>query len=259
MNQEELLHKIDLFLWKTLPAAEQKAFEAEILQNPSLQEKVAQRQLENEVIKQMQRNDLDAKVKGWLDDIDFDKVTPVDLDEEEKQADTVSPQPHPLFIKTDDSGKSPLRFWLLGIAASIALLLAAGWWWSKSNYESSEVSKRLFVASGNLKIMPIEGRVGDNGVYEPTIDSVQYYFDHKQFDLAIAGYEYFLGDTELLAINQTAKQKVEWQLVLTYLAQNNPKYVARLDDIVNNSNHIFHQNALMLKQKANSFWWKIAN
>ncbi len=255
MNQEELLHKIDLFLWKLLPASEQQAFEAEIQQNPSLQETVAQRKLENEVIKQMRRNDLDDKVKGWLEDVDFDKVIPIALGEVEQE----DIKKKPLIIQKNNSRKMPSRLWVWGVAASIVLLVAAGWWWHKSNYNRSEVLKPLFAASGNLEITPIKGRAGGNGEYEPSIDSVNYYFNQNQFDSAIAAYEYFLGDTELLAINKEAKQKAEWQLVLTYLAQNNPKYVAQLDVIVSDNSHLFHQNALNLKQKTNSFWWKLAN
>jgi hypothetical protein len=258
MNQEELLHKIDLFLWKLLPAAEQKAFEAEIQQNPSLQEMVAQRQLENEVIKQMQRNDLNAKVTGWLDEIDFDKVTPVDLDEEEKQLDTASPQPHPLSIKTDDSRKLPLRFWVLGIAASIALLLMAGNWWIKTNYKIDNVSKNQMVESGNLEINPLK-KFGGSNPNLPTIDSVRTYYDLRQYDKAITAYQGFLKDAELIAINEQAKQKAEWQLVATYMAQNNPNYRALLDEIATNPKHLYHQKALELKEKTNSIWWKLAN
>lgn len=258
MNQEELSHKIDLFLWKLLPAAEQKAFETEIQQNPSLQETVAQRQLENEVIKQMRRNDLDAKVTGWLDEIDFDKVVPVVLEEEEKALDKAYQQPYTLNIKTNNSKHSPFRFWLLAIAASVALLLVAGYWWAKTNYEIKNVSKNQIVESGILEINKLK-RFGGSDPNLPTLDSVRNYYDLRQYDKAVLAYQNFLKDTALIAINERAKQKAEWQLMATYMAQNNSNYIILLDKTTLDSTHLYHQKALALKAKINSIWWKLAN
>lgn len=269
MNQEELLHKIDLFLWQLLPESEQKAFEEAIRQDPNLKVEVEKRDLENKVIKQLQRNDVDRKMKGWLKDMKAETQN----NTENVNTEQVN------YAQTEETVMIPFqniprpslynKSWFIGIAACFTILIISSYLWFRNSYKEDILLPKLYAQANKLDIKNAilkndQGGYGSDGLNQNNdstvpLNTIDERFESKNYPRIITTYETLLNKLDLVPANMLLIQTIEWRLVLTYAAADKKKYDAEikgyLETMTSDTQHIYHKQAIELKEKMNSKWW----
>ena len=118
MNKKELYDKIEAYLREELSAADKKAFEAEIANNPQLAEQVEMHRFEWDGMEVILENDLRAKMAQWQEEGKKGEIIPPSVKEVKNRLIPI------------EKGKTTVRrlYYGLAIAASITLLLGALLW-----------------------------------------------------------------------------------------------------------------------------------
>jgi tetratricopeptide (TPR) repeat protein len=293
MNQEELMARIDRYDWQLMPESERQLIEKEMIENADFRNQVIQRQLENTAIKQLRLRAIQAKMKTWREESEAEtapEVEELELTEAVEKEPTKIVPIKPLRVLWF----TPMQW---AAAASLALLVVVGGnFWAKSNYGNAALAAEFAPKSGDLvrgkvgfgagikvETDPIYFDKGNDAMgletpeyrvaveYYNKLESDGYktqaqmalaeaYFQLKEYDKAATIYQGVLVDKKL-EIN--ILQQAEIKLAITYLAENKPQNAAELtrilSDITKNPSHPFHQVALDLNQKINSFWGRLAN
>ncbi len=265
MNQEELIAKIDAFLWELLPEDERAMVEKEIDNNPDFRATVAERHFQHAVVKRMKKEALTAKLKSLRE------KTATENAKEDPSVKTIKlPQIAPSLPKTTPEKRgimTPLRR-VLAMAASVALLVTVGsYYWAKGNYDEVQLAHNAKAKADTMFFPKITNDKFASGL-DPK-DSADIYFKTGKFDKTIAVYEDYFAQLDKMRLNtegsslgDSTQQKAEWQLVLTYRAARKPideKFTKRLNQMAQNPQHRFYEDARALQQKINSFWWKYLN
>lgn len=285
MNQEELLTKIDPFLWKLLPESEREIVEKEMRDNADFRTEVAKRQLENDAIKQMRQNALRAKMTVWREESELETL--------DNQSDSIAESKATPVVQL-----TPLRVvkftpmhW--AAAAAVALLVVVGGnYWATNTYGNAALVADFYPKSGDLLRGDDAfggGNDNDPALYEAgnkafgtpnyaeAIDNyskltqpeyvaaarmpfAEAHFQLKNYDKAIAIYKDVLDDKQ----SETPTfEQAEWKLAVTYLAANKTDADTLFNNLLtrmtSNPSHAFHQPAVDLSQKVNSFWWRWVN
>jgi tetratricopeptide (TPR) repeat protein len=296
MNQAELVAKIDPFLWKLLPDAERELIEKEMSENAAFRTEVVKRQLENDAIKQLRNNALRAKMSVWREESEAETLTEEATMTAENSSDVAAKETKIVEMTPLRVVKISRMSW--AAAAAIALLFVVGGnYWAKNTYGNATLVADFYPKSGDILRGGDDEIFGTNGTGEASqaavleagntaFDAKNYaeaivnyekltnwdniassymplaeaHFQLKNYDKAIAVYKSAFDDK--LTDNRTSQQ-AEWKLILTYLAANktgdDTRFSNLLTRITDNPSHAFYQQALDLKQKTSSFWWKWVN
>jgi hypothetical protein len=261
MSQEELLAKIDPFLWKFLPEDEHNRLQQEMRDNPEFLAEVVKRKLEHEVIKQMKRDALQEKMKQWDAEKKSETASEVE-DEQPSEAGTSTheiPQIAPPVVKRLVPSRR-LMYWAM--AASFTLLVS--FYWIKTNNDGVKVSNSFYVT---LDAMPKDDDIITGGIGQISdFELAEKAYKSNDFEGMIVIYKKKLTEiaknTEGSLFDKKIEQYTEWRLILAYLAakqSDNTELNALLKKKVENPDHLYHQEAVELNKKINSFWWRLVN
>lgn len=253
MDMTLYIERIEKYEAGTMDAAERDAFETELASNAELRQARAIFLQTGDVLEQAIENTLRSQLQDWAK-------------EEAKPA----------------GGKvvSMSATWVrLAAAASVALLLGwFGWQWAGTQYSdqalfASHYEKPVDQAfragntqhpfqsgfealqTGNLNAaVAFFNNIASN---DDRYDEAQYYLGHSY--LQLKSYADAIKAFTRAADGQDArfKEKAEWNLVLTYLEAgmvNEPAFTTLIKEMVDNTGHSYHTQAVQLQQELGSFW-----
>ena len=250
--------QIDKYLNKELSAAEKKAFETELNQNAELQSEMSIHNTAQNTLERLVEQDLRNTFADWSED------------------DTTSGQQPQAKIR-------PLVY-RLSIAAGLLLLISIGISQFQIPDYSNEQLRRAYYHPlefqvtrsappstktdfGKAKAAVLQGDL-DYAIqfYSSVPDSsaqyleAQYllahtYYQNEAYDQAAPIFEKVIQ-----ANNQRFTEKASWYSLLNRieLGQTDQAFFAELDQMVADENHSYHNLAVELKKKLNSFWRKFS-
>ncbi len=254
--------RIEDYLSGSMNEAEKIAFEAELKQNEELAAEFEQQQLAWKAMHLLAVDEMRHKLKGWI--------------AEEALAEKTQPKVVQM--------RRPIAR-ILSIAASVLLLICAGtWWWANENYSARSLADAYYEneMSGTRGIE--DGEEDENykyGITEhyrgnwiaSTNALLQVPFSNKAYcyaqTLAAEGYYRQKKFQEALKVLNNLRmnpacpevewKNAKWQIVLVYFAmgETSDETINRLNEVINTPGH--PREADELKQKTQSFWWKLIN
>ncbi len=258
MNQEVLHEQVAAYLQGSLPTTERKELESLFHTNPEAQQELLDQQLVCELAEFAIAQDLREKFRN----------TPVN---------TAEPK-----IRT-----LPVRRWASIAAAVSLLLIAAIGFYANQNYSANHIasaySKEINILSGQ--------RSGTDQQHHPRYSQGEQAYAKEDFALALEYFStvpandanyfdaiynvgaiaFYTGDypaaikafeTYLKGQQNTRTvQSAEWYLLLSLIGNDAPDEAIRagMNQILNNPGHDYHQKALELDRKMNSFFFRILN
>lgn len=244
--------RIEKYFSGEMSPEERQAFEAELKENADLQREFNKHTLAQDALEVAIEDDLRQSFSSW--------------DQE-------------WGAKGTARSLSSRKLWYrLSIAAGILIILSvSAWQWSVSQYSDQALFENYALAA---EIPDIRGAGNSNILAEglsflrteqyqqalsffqtipPESDrytEAQYwlgvaYFNIDQFDQAQAAFQTVVDRQDIRFF-----EKAEWYLVLCHLGMGNtgPELQLALDDIQNQSDHGFNEEARKLEKKINSFW-----
>lgn len=255
--------RIEDYLAGSMNEAEKTAFEAELKQNETLAAEFEQQQLEWKAMHLLAVDEMRHKIKGWI----------------AEEALAAPPQPKVVPMRR------PIAR-VLSIAASVLLLVCAGtWWWANENYSARSLADAYYenelsgtkgledgeedenykdginehyrgnwIASTNALLQVPSS--SEAYCYAQTLAAEGYYRQGK-FQEALEVLNKLSGKNQ--ACTDVELKNAAWQIVLVYFAmgETSEETINRLNEIINISGH--PREADELKQKTQSFWWKLIN
>lgn len=291
MTQEELLTKIDPFLWKLLPETEREIVDKEMRDNADFRTEVAKRQLENDAIKQMRQNALRTKMAAWREESEAETTT--ETGEIAATIDNMAvAEPIKIVpLNTLRVVKFTRMQWAAAAAIALLIVVGGGNYWATNTHSNSALAAEFQPKSGDLlrgddsfgggnDTDPALYEAGNKAFgtpnYAEAVDNygkltqpeyvaaarmplAEAYFQLKNYDKAMAVYKAVLADKQT---ETPTLEQAEWKLTVAYLAANktgDATFNNLLTRMTDNPNHAFHQQAVDLSQKVNSFWWRWVN
>lgn len=258
------IDKIEAYLTGNLTDTDRQAFEAEIAGDPILAEEVDALRLAREAVELSISDSLRAQFQEWQE------VEASGSKTEEAKVVQLAPRRN-------------LRR-VLSIAASVLFILALGSFWYANDQFANDA-----LAMGYYQELSIDGpnRGGDDTAMTRAINDLKneayseadtYFRSVQQGDAQYYDARYYLahslyrqGETaealEILnlldnGINPNLQENADWLKVLIYLDQEqteNPDFRSILSEMVDDSGHSYHQDAVELVRKLDSFWYNLAN
>lgn len=263
--EDQLLDKIEKYLNGALSEAEEKAFDTEIEKDPELAAAVDNFGVANDAIELLIEDNLRAELDN--------------LRAEESQGGATNVVS---INKNKPVAKMRSLRTYLAAAASVAILLGFfGMNWVGNNYSNSALSEGIYdgfdmpnVRSGSNTLHPFsEGITAYNSgdytkaipffqgivVDDPRYAEAQFYLGHT-----LLNNEDFSGAANQFKKIQTLNdprytENAEWYQVVAQLSaeETNDEFHTLLNKIVNDENHTFNSQAVVLQNKLNSFWRKL--
>lgn len=261
MDLERYIQRIEQYETGALSAAEQTAFDAELISNPALREALALFRQANDVIEQGVENNLRAQLQEWNQETGQMTVTATE----------------PVTRRVVSRRINWVR---MAAAASVALLL--GWFgirWVGSQYADQELFAGQYekpadsvFRSGATAEHPLQPGYGawlagdwpQAARFFGNIPADSEYYAEAQYYLGHTALQQRQYPTALAAFGQAAgrpaakfKEKAEWNRVLTYLAASRtaePDFQIFLASIANDPAHSYQAQASILQEKLRSIW-----
>lgn len=257
------IDKIEAYVSGEMTGAERQAFEAEMAGNSALAEEVDAFRLAREAVELSISDGLRSQFQEWQE------TGTNTTKSEEARVVTMTPRRN-------------LRR-ILAIAASVLLILTAGSFWYANNQFSADnlavgyyqdIPMDLYVRGGANSMADAVAamQAGNFTEAETFFRSIEagndQYFD-AQYYLAHSLYlqkEYSASIETLNALkeasNNNLKEDGAWLKVLNYLELGQTKdetFQNILSGMLEDEGHTHHSDAVELKNKLNSFWYKLAN
>ncbi|MCB0629814.1 MAG: tetratricopeptide repeat protein [Lewinella sp.] len=259
----ENIDKIEKYLSGDMAGEERQSFEAEVAANPALADEVDLLRLAREAVELQIGDNLRQQFQEW--------------DQSATQS-TTSTEAKVVQMKP----RTTLRR-VLAIAATVLLLLSAGSFWYANDqyaadaiagdlYESIATTRRPNSSEDTLEkaiaaIMDKNYAEADQLLQTIQPNDLKYtdaryylghsYYQQGQYNEAINILQN-LGDNADINLSESA----DWLRVLSYLElgqTDNTTFQSLLSEMVSNTDHNHHNDAVKLEKKINSFWFKLAN
>jgi hypothetical protein len=255
MNQEELIAKIDAFLWELLPEDERAIVQKEIDNNPDFRVMVADRHFQHAVIKRIKKEALTAKLAGLRE-----RMINEEAAVSEKKMPTIAVEPPPMTVvyRRPWYTRGAVR-WAIAVSVALLVMTVVRYFWSKTPNNDVQFAYDLKTKADTMFFPKITNDKYSAGV-DPK-DSADIYFKAGEFGKTIAIYEDYFAqldeirpNTEGSFLGDSTQQKAEWQLVLTYQVAKKPmdeRIKKLLNQIAQNREHWFHEDARKLQREIN--------
>ncbi len=259
MNPDLYIERLDQYASGALSDEERAAFEAELKENPELQEALALYRESEAVIEQSIENDLRQQFQAWA------------------AADLAT---QPLATEKREAKVISLRTVALRWAAAAVVILVSGWFILQqsslglsdtalyaSNYEAPDGSLLRGSAPEDPLSQGAEAFTLKNYAVartffsqipptDPPYAEAQYFLGHialqqQEYDNAIAAF-----DKAIQANDIRITEKAQWNMALTYVAAKRTEDAAfqtLLANIAGDENHSYYEQAKVLEGKLGSF------
>lgn len=261
LENNELFHRVDNYLYEKLNTEEKTTFEAELANNQDLQDELDRQRLEHQALKMLAKEQLRKNLSQW---------------KQEKE----DAKPEAKIIQMPQ--RSAWRW--AAAAAIMAIMFIGGQRWATSNYSDEALalaytktvdagtsrnanatendllsqakaamqSKLWSNALNILNQINQEEQKGEVMLLQARCDA-----SLNDYDKAIQTYQ------TIIATIPAQKEAAEWNLLLTYLAEGkHSDEVTKISQtILNNPKHFYNteKNMKALDKQLNSFWRKLAN
>lgn len=253
--------QIAAYLSGEMNETEAASFDKEVANNPSLAAAVDRHLLADDAIEVMIAENLRAEMKNWSTQ-----------KKEQKEASI-----HP--ISQAKGGRSIRRlFYGLAAAASVAILVGFfGLQFSNNNYSNAALSEGAYHfdfstnRSTNTAQNPLTPGLKayeaanfteaiqyfqNIAMTNPQYNEAQFYLGHslyqnKAYDEAVNAFQKVITSNDL-----RYKEAAEWYQIINSLAakKQDNNFTTLLNQLVTDEGHTYHNNAVELNNKLNSFW-----
>ncbi len=262
--ESQIFNRIEAYLSGEMNETEATAFDKEIANNEELAAAVDRHLLAHDAIEVMIEDNLRAEMKDWSAAENKNKTAKI----------------HQIGQKKGSSGKVRRLFYSLAAAASVAIVVGFfGLQFSNINYSDDALSAGAYnfdlsaTRSTNTDQNPLATGLTayENADYaaaiqffqnipvaNPQYNEAQFYLGHslyqnKTYDQAINAFQKVINTNDL-----RYKEAAEWYQVVNYLAakKQGNEFTTLLNQLVTDEGHPYHNNAVELDTKLNSFWRK---